>query len=155
MKKTYYKVLSFLIVALMLATLITACGKKNDIVGKWVPEGESEAFGMEGLSMLGIEPEDIYLEFTSGGEVIIMVKDKPIMDYMKDFMKEMGASDEEVEEVMGESGLEIKYKLDGDKIKMEMKTGEETDSQEGTYKREGDKLTIKFNDEETVFVKKK
>ncbi|MGI6091190.1 MAG: hypothetical protein ACOYEL_07375 [Saccharofermentanales bacterium] len=153
MKKTQYKVLAFIVAALLLVSLV-ACGSKSPIVGKWTPEA-GDALGMDDMEMLGISAKDIYLEFTSGGKVEIMVKDKPFVDFMKDMLKEMGMDEDEIDKQMSNFEMKITYKTDGDKIKMDSDFAGEKDSQEGTFKVDGDKLTITFDGEDAVFTKKK
>ncbi|NLK02474.1 MAG: hypothetical protein GX314_05340 [Clostridiaceae bacterium] len=154
MKKTQYKVLAFIIAALLLVSLVACGGSKSPIVGKWTPEAGG-ALGMDDLEMLGISSEDIYLEFTSGGKVEIMVKDKPFVDFMKDMLKEMGMDEKEIDNQMSNFEMKMTYKADGDKIKMEMDFAGEKESQEGTFKVDGDKLTITIDGEDAVFTKKK
>lgn len=154
MKKTQYKVLALVVAVLLLVSLVACGGSKSPIVGKCVPQA-GDAFGVDELGMLGIGADDLYLEFTSGGKVEIMVKDKPFVDFMKDMLKEMGMDEDQIKTQMEEFEMKITYKTDGDKLKMEMNVGGEAESQEGTFKVDGDKLTITIDGEDTVFAKKK
>ena len=152
MKKTQYNVLAVIIAALMLVSLVACGGSKSPIVGKWIPEG-GDAFDLDELNMFGVSAGDVYIEFTSGGKVEIMIKDKTMVDFMTEAMKGMGLTDDQIKE-SGIADMAMTYKTDGDKIKMETKAGQETDTQEGTFKLDGYKLTITIDGEDTVFVKK-
>ncbi len=155
MKHRKTKIMAMLLVTLLVLSLVACGGSSNPLVGKWVPEGEAlEMFGGEELGMFGLDDGGLVLEFTKGGKVEMLLDGKPFKDFMKEVLIDFGMSKDEAEEMVKEFDLGIEYKVDGDKLQMIMKDGEDVETQEGTYKVDGKKLTITMDGETLTFTKK-
>lgn len=157
MKKTKQRLLVSAVFVIMLFSLVACSGGGNPLVGKWTPVGDSvDTFGASDLEEIGVDSDDMVLEFTKDGQVNMLVQDKPIQDFMEEMMISLGMSESDAAEMVKEMEAEfdIKYKVDGDKLTMISNFGGESETAEGTFKISGNNLTISIDGESETFVKK-
>lgn len=131
------KNLVVLIALLSVAMLLTACGAKAGIEGKWKIEDPFKVAGMEGLAALG----DMVYEFTKDGKVVMTVGGKSITEAVTESLKAAGMTDEQIAAASADAP-ELNYKVDGNKITMTTKIGDSTTEETGEFKLDGDKLIL-------------
>lgn len=146
-----------ILLALLLVTafVVTGCAGKpklsEAVVGDWNSKEFTESMGMGELESVGITPpKDLFVRFTKDGLMQLMADGKPVVDYMKELLKNAGADDATMEQVTS-MVPEFNYKVDGDKFTLTAFG----DSQEMNAKLEGDKLTLSDGKVDMVFTKRK
>ncbi len=150
-----WKWLSLLLVAILVLTL-TGCGQKTQsIVGKWNSEEFASSMGGDSMETMFGENPAFTFEFTKEGKMMFLVNDKPIQDALKEAIDKMELPEEAKASMPDSLFPDISYKLDGSKITMDMKMGEQAESATGDFKLEGDKLTITIDGKPMVFTKVK
>lgn len=154
MKKNWKPVVLLLLV--VLAVSLSGCGEKaQSIVGKWTSKEFADSMGGAGMSTVFGDNAKMTFEFTKEGKMLFLVNDKPVEEAMKEAVGSMGLPAEAAADMPAAVFPEISYKLDGNKITMDMKMGGESQSATGEFKLEGDKLTITVDGQSLTFDKAK
>lgn len=122
----------------MVAVLLTACGGKASIEGKWTAPDLAQQMGMGDL---GAEAGQVVYEFTKDGKVLITIGGKSMVEFTKEMMKSAGLPDDQIDAAMKDAP-EMTYKVDGNKITLTTKMGETVTEDGGEFKLDGDKLTL-------------
>lgn len=154
MKKNW-KLLSLLLLVVLAAGL-SGCGQKTQsIAGKWSSEEFAEM--MDGDSMKSFFGEDAALsfEFTQDGKLLLLLNGSPIEEAVKELVGKMELPEGAAADMPASMFPEISYKLDGNKITMDMKVGGESDSATGEFRLDGDKLAITIEGQTVNFTRQK
>ncbi len=128
-----------MILALGLAAmLLVGCGAKADITGKWTAPDLAEQMGLGGM---GEAMGEVVYEFTKDGKMVTTIGGKSQTEFTADLLRSAGMTEDQIAEQMKDAP-EMTYKVDGNKITMTMKAGEEVSEQTGEFKLDGDSLTL-------------
>ncbi len=155
MRKNWKRLSVLLVVALVIT--LTGCGQKaSSIVGKWSSPEFASAMTGDMTEIFG-ENAAVYFEFSQDGKMNFMVNDKPMADAVKEGIDKLGLPEEAKATMpnMLDMMPQMSYRLDGNKIIIDIKMGENTESTTGEYKLEGDKLIITAEGRSITFNKVK
>lgn len=124
----------------LLVLLLAACSPTaKGVEGKWTSPELGKSFDIGGQAKL------VTMEFKNG-EIIVLIDGKTMKETVVASMKESGMDDETIKNMTADAAPTMTYQVDGESITITLKMGEESSSDVGTFKREGDKLTITMPD---------
>ncbi len=141
MKKNRIAVFTALLLSMLL--LLTACGSKATIVGKWTAPQLKDNPALAMYQQMGIKFGNIEYEFTKDGQMLTLMDGKPMMEAMTELMSNSPDLSDDIKSMLGtQPNMSVTYTLEGDKISVETVYEGVEVTQSGTAKLSGDKLTL-------------
>lgn len=139
------KLVSLALLVVAAALLLTACGggSKASIVGKWSSPELTKQMSANGLdqTLAADAAKDVVMEFTADGRIETLIGGKTSADLMVEMAKKAGMSAEQAEAMKADAPV-LTYKVDGNKLTVSTKMGDQTTEETTEFKLEGDKLTF-------------